>query len=228
MVMVWSGLLRTRSPWLMSLVQVAPLLALPAKGLLSLAALRRPRTAQAGGRERAEVAPVRAHRLDDHQVLVLALDLVDLDRLEQVGRRVAHDRRVVRAEAAREVPDRHAGPVDVAVVAGEEQVHVRAVTDQRLVDRAGAGAGDAAGEQRLVRRTSRWGWWGRSTSGRRTASHPTGTPAPRCSSARSRTAWAPRCPELIPVWPAEAMSDQFVNGLNVIEPYDPIESTFDA
>lgn len=38
MVMVWSGLLRTRSPWLMSLVQVAPLLALPAKGLLSLAA----------------------------------------------------------------------------------------------------------------------------------------------------------------------------------------------
>src|SRR6185437_13437126 len=38
MVMVWSGLLRTRSPWLMSLVQVAPLLALPAKGLLSVAA----------------------------------------------------------------------------------------------------------------------------------------------------------------------------------------------
>ena len=38
MVMVWSGLLRTRSPWLMSLVHVAPLLALPANGLLSLAA----------------------------------------------------------------------------------------------------------------------------------------------------------------------------------------------
>ena len=38
MVLVWSGLLRTRSPWLMSLVQVAPLLALPAKGLLSVAA----------------------------------------------------------------------------------------------------------------------------------------------------------------------------------------------
>jgi len=32
------GLVHTRSPWLMSLVQVAPLLALPAKGLLSLAA----------------------------------------------------------------------------------------------------------------------------------------------------------------------------------------------
>ncbi len=38
MVLVWSGLLRTRSPWLMSLVQVAPLLALPANGLLSVAA----------------------------------------------------------------------------------------------------------------------------------------------------------------------------------------------
>ena len=38
MVLVWSGLVRTRSPWLMSLVQVAPLLALPAKGLLSLVA----------------------------------------------------------------------------------------------------------------------------------------------------------------------------------------------
>lgn len=38
MVMVWSELFRTRSPWLMSLVQVAPLLALPAKGLLSVAA----------------------------------------------------------------------------------------------------------------------------------------------------------------------------------------------
>src|ERR1041385_6790491 len=38
MVLVWSGLLRTRSPWLMSLVQLAPLLALPAKGLDSVAA----------------------------------------------------------------------------------------------------------------------------------------------------------------------------------------------
>ncbi len=37
-VLVWSGLVRTRSPWLMSLVQVTPLLALPAKGLLSVAA----------------------------------------------------------------------------------------------------------------------------------------------------------------------------------------------
>src|SRR5690242_15358089 len=38
MVMVWSAVARTRSPWLMSLVQVAPLLAVPSNGLLSVAA----------------------------------------------------------------------------------------------------------------------------------------------------------------------------------------------
>lgn len=36
--MVWSALVRSSSPWLMSLVHVAPLLALPANGLDSLAA----------------------------------------------------------------------------------------------------------------------------------------------------------------------------------------------
>ena len=36
--MVWSGLVRIRSPWLMSLVLVAPLFALPAKGLFSVVA----------------------------------------------------------------------------------------------------------------------------------------------------------------------------------------------
>ena len=35
-------------------------------------------------------------------------------------------------------------------------------------------------------------------------------------------------PWLIPVWPAEAMSDQFVNGLKFIEPYEPLQLTFDA
>src|SRR6185503_2670327 len=40
--------------------------------------LRGPRTAQTGGGERAEVAPVRPDRLHEHEVLVLALDLVDL------------------------------------------------------------------------------------------------------------------------------------------------------
>ena len=35
---VWSAVVRMSSPWLMSLVQVAPLLALPANGLDSVAA----------------------------------------------------------------------------------------------------------------------------------------------------------------------------------------------
>ena len=72
----------------MSLVQAVPLkvtLALPAKGLLSLAAsgVHDPPRIRRG--ERAEVPPVRAHRLDDHEVLVRALDRVDLHGLEQVG-----------------------------------------------------------------------------------------------------------------------------------------------
>ncbi|CAM5664920.1 hypothetical protein SGRIM128S_07344 [Streptomyces griseomycini] len=114
--------------------------------------LGRPGAVQAGGRERAEVPALRADRLDDHEVAVLALQLVDLRGFEQVVRRVAHDHRRGRAEAAREVPDRHAGTVDLAVVAGEEQVHVRAVTDERLVDGSRSGVGDAPGEEHLLGR----------------------------------------------------------------------------
>jgi hypothetical protein len=109
--------------------------------------LRRPCAAEAGRRERAEETAVRTLSLDDHQVLVLALDGVHLNGLEQVARRVRHDDRAGRAEAAGEVADRHARAVDFAVVAGEEQVHVRAVADERLVDGARAGTGDRAREQ---------------------------------------------------------------------------------
>src|SRR5690606_10149920 len=63
--------------------------------------LRRPRTVQAGGRERTEVSALRANRLDEHEVSVLALELVDLNPLEEVVGRVGHDRRVVRAEVPR-------------------------------------------------------------------------------------------------------------------------------
>jgi hypothetical protein len=35
-------------------------------------------------------------------------------------------------------------------------------------------------------------------------------------------------PEFIPVCPVDAMSDQFVNGLNIIDPYDPELFTFEA
>ena len=45
--------------------------------------LLRPRTAQTGGREGAKVPPAAANRLDDHEVLVLALDGVDLNGFEE-------------------------------------------------------------------------------------------------------------------------------------------------
>jgi hypothetical protein len=59
----------------------------------------------------------------------LACDLVDLDGFEEVVGGVLHDDGGLRAEAAGEVSDGHAGAVDAAVVAGEEQVHVLAVAD---------------------------------------------------------------------------------------------------
>src|SRR5207248_1544979 len=88
---------------------------LAGEGVALAGGVRGPRAGQAAGGEGAEVASLGPLGLDDHQVLALSGDLVDLDRLEQVGRRVAHDRRVVRAEAAGEVPDRHGSPIDVAV-----------------------------------------------------------------------------------------------------------------
>ena len=48
--------------------------------------------------------PFAVLRLDDHEVLVLTLDLVDLNRLEQVGRRVAHDLRVRRPKLPGKLP----------------------------------------------------------------------------------------------------------------------------
>src|SRR5690606_39825326 len=89
---------------------------------------------------------------EEDQVRVLDLDGVELDAREQVVRGGTQDDGRGRAEAAREVADRHAGPVDPAVVTGEEQVHVRVVGDERLVDGTGRGVGDAAGEQHLLRR----------------------------------------------------------------------------
>ena len=96
-----------------------------------------PRATEAGGREGAEVAAVGADTFDDHEVGVLALDGVDLDGFEEVVGGVAQDDGGRSAEAAGEVTDGHAGAVDLAVVAGEEEVHVCAVADDGLVDGAG-------------------------------------------------------------------------------------------
>jgi len=113
--------------------------------------IRRPRPAKAAGRERTEVPTLRPNGLDYHQVLVLALYLVHLDSLEQVVGRVGQDDGRRTTEAAREVANRHAGSVNLAVVSSEEQVHVRAVSDQRLVNGTSARAGDGACEQGLGR-----------------------------------------------------------------------------
>jgi len=123
---------------------------LAGEGLALRGGLRGPGPGEAGGGEGAEVAAAAADGLDDHEVLgALAGDGVDLDGLEEVVGRVAHDGGGGGAEAAGELLDGHAGPVDLAVVAGEEEVHGGVVADDRLVDAARAGARDLAGEQGL-------------------------------------------------------------------------------
>lgn len=108
-----------------------------------------PGSAERGGGERPEETALGAHGLDDHEVLVEAGEGVDLDSLEEVGLGVAHDDGGGGSEAAREVANGHRGAVDLAVVTAEEQVHVLAVTDHGLIDRAGTAAGDGSGEERL-------------------------------------------------------------------------------
>src|ERR1035437_6372282 len=61
------------------------------KGIAFRCGIRRPRTTETGCGIRAEVPPVGADRLDDHEVLVLSLERVDLNSLEQVVRGPAHD-----------------------------------------------------------------------------------------------------------------------------------------
>lgn len=111
-----------------------------------------PGAVEAVGGKGAEVTAVLALGLDDHQVLVESLEGVDLHGLEEVVLGVLEDDLGAAAEAAREVADGHAGAVDAAVVAGEEQVHVLAVTNDSLVNGAEGGVGDLAGEERLSSR----------------------------------------------------------------------------
>ena len=68
---------------------------------------------------------------------------------EEVVGGVAHDHCRCGTEVAREVSDGHAGAVDLAIVACKEEVHVRAVADDCLVDCTGGGARDRAREEWL-------------------------------------------------------------------------------
>ena len=103
-----------------------------------------PGTAQAGGGEGAEEAAVGTLGFNNHEIFVLSSQRVDLHRLEELRGRRAHHDGGGGTETAWEVADGHAGAVDGAVVAGEEEVHVLAVADDGLVDGARAGAGDGA------------------------------------------------------------------------------------
>ncbi|KAK8032274.1 hypothetical protein PG990_002008 [Apiospora arundinis] len=120
---------------------------LAGEGVALAPGLDRPGAAQVARGEGAEEAALRPDGLDDHEV-ALARHAVDLHGLEQVVLGVAEDGLVLGAEAAGEVADGHAGAVDLAVVAAEEEVHVLVVADDGLVDGARVGL-DLALEQGL-------------------------------------------------------------------------------
>lgn len=111
--------------------------------------IRRPRSAQAGRREGAEVTSVAANRLDEHEILVLALDGVYLNSLEQIVRGIAHHYRRLVTEASGEVSNRHARAVDLSVVPAEEEVHVVGIADERLINGSRVRARDLSGGKRL-------------------------------------------------------------------------------
>lgn len=125
---------------------------LASKRLAFTRGLRSPGTAQAGGREGSEIAPVCPDCLDDHEILVGARDGVDLNGLEQIVGRVAHDHCRGGAKIAWEISNGHAGPVDFAIVAGEKQVHVGTIANDGLIN--SARSGDGTGEESLRRRPS--------------------------------------------------------------------------
>lgn len=113
--------------------------------------LESPFAVETVGGEGAEVPALQTDGFDNHEVLVLALDGVDLYGLEEVLQSVLEDDFVFGAEAGGEIVEGHARAVDSAIVAGEEQVHVLVVADQGLVDDIGLGVRDAAREENLFR-----------------------------------------------------------------------------
>lgn len=111
-------------------------------GLGGSTGLHGPCSTQTACREGAEVSSSRANCLDDHEVLLLALDLVHLHSFEKIVGGVAKNLRCLAAKAGREVANGHGSAVDFAVVTGKEEVHVLAVTNECLVDWASIGSAD--------------------------------------------------------------------------------------
>jgi hypothetical protein len=123
---------------------------LASEGVGLRASLNSPGAAKRRSSVRAEEAALGTLGLDDHKVLVQSLEGVDLHGLEDVVHGIA-DNRGSLGEVAGEVAQRHAGAVDLSIVASEEKVHVLAIADKGLVDRAsgGFGLGESARVERL-------------------------------------------------------------------------------
>lgn len=126
---------------------------LAGEGVLLGASLLGPLAVEGGGGVRAEVTAVVALGLDDHEVLVQALESVNLDGLEDPLGSVADDGGSL-GEVAGEAAKGHAGAVDLAVVTAEEEVDVLAVGNDGLVNGTSAGLclGESTGVQSLVGR----------------------------------------------------------------------------
>jgi hypothetical protein len=119
---------------------------LASEGVGLRASLNSPGAAKRRSGVRAEEAALGTLGLDDHKVLVQSLKGVDLHGLEDVVHGIADNR-----GSLGEVAERHAGAVDLSIVASEEKVHVLAIADKGLVDRAsgGFGLGESARVERL-------------------------------------------------------------------------------
>ena len=88
-------------------------------------------------------------RFNNHEVLVLAFQRVDLNCFKEVVLGSAKDNGGCSTEVAREVANGHAGAVDLAIVSCKEQIHVLAVTNNGLVNGAGVRSGYLSSEEWL-------------------------------------------------------------------------------
>lgn len=104
---------------------------------------------EVGGGEGAEVAPDCALAFDNHQPLLLALELVDLNGFVEILGCVLQYRLCGVSKAAGEVFDGYVCAVDATVVAGEEEEHVFVVGNDCRINWAVRSASYAASEERI-------------------------------------------------------------------------------
>lgn len=96
-----------------------------------------------------EVTSVGTDRFHNHEIFVESCQGVHLDCLEEVVGRIAKHDRGRSAEASREVPNGHARTIDLTIVTCEEQIHGRAIRNERLINRTRAASRYRSREERL-------------------------------------------------------------------------------